>query len=450
MPRRERLPLNLSQASSANRLAVPPRPEDPRRPSSWLGGGASAEYTTSRLFTGELLALQGLAGNQAVGALIPPSIQREVVRERNERPRDIVLDERSPIAVRASVVYDYLEQHHGGSPFTFAELKSLVASDPTLVNALRTGVTATLRDYALHVLQLERPAVQTVHEDFLREFSELEDEAFKLLPLLDHALAATYRDFAHYSRLDHLFENRQLIWRFTSTPSAEVVFVDANVSPREVVEIIAKHSGGADKSNPNVITLSFGRNLGALFGTAMSAGGDPHVLNIIDKAAYLYGIDISSLASHGITAHPAVGRAISLYETEYVLVGTPGMPATTLEALAEVRVQNPFLGRAITISDTAKFKTLQSMKRIEHEMGVKAVEARHLRSLPTGIADAIIEEARAIAGVATHFQESIQNPMFIYKSHAEVTIDSAMAELGRFRALLPKVTNQAGLTPTGK
>jgi hypothetical protein len=129
MPRRERLPLNLSQASSANRLAVPPRPEDPRRPSSWLGGGASAEYTTSRLFTGELLALQGLAGNQAVGALIPPSIQREVVRERNERPRDIVLDERSPIAVRASVVYDYLEQHHGGSPFTFAELKSLVASD---------------------------------------------------------------------------------------------------------------------------------------------------------------------------------------------------------------------------------------------------------------------------------------------------------------------------------
>ncbi len=66
----------------------------------------------------------------------------------------------------------------------------------------------------------------------------------------------------------------------------------------------------------------------------------------MDKAAYLYGIEIGPLASSGITAHPAVGRAISLYESEYVLIGTPRAPKLSLAALATIRLKNPFKGKA--------------------------------------------------------------------------------------------------------
>ena len=92
-------------------------------------------------------------------------------------------------------------------------------------------------------------------------------------------------------------------------------------------------------------TLSFARNLGAIIGVALSRGGDKQVLNIVDKASYLYGIDMASLRGKGITAHPALGRGISLFETEYVLVSTPGNPARTLNELATVKLNNPFLGQ---------------------------------------------------------------------------------------------------------
>ena len=107
-------------------------------------------------------------------------------------------------------------------------------------------------------------------------------------------------------------EASPLYWRFTTTPSQEFVRISADTDAEQVLRVVAAHSGGNDKSNTAVKTLSFARNIGALIGTALSTGGDKHVLNIMDKAAYLYGIEISSLAGKGITAHPAVaGRSAS-------------------------------------------------------------------------------------------------------------------------------------------
>jgi hypothetical protein len=149
--------------------------------------------------------------------------------------------------------------------------------------------------------------------------------------------------FSHYN-----FFDAKMIWRFTSRPSTEQVYIAPDTSHEEIARVVAAHSGGNDKSNPNVKTLSFGRNVGALMGVAASKGGDKHVLNIIDKTEYLYGIDIGSLADKGISAHAATARMISLFETEYVLVASPGDPPRTLDDLATVRLKNPFKGSAIT------------------------------------------------------------------------------------------------------
>ena len=108
------------------------------------------------------------------------------------------------------------------------------------------------------------------------------------------------------------FFSDNMIWRFTTQPSDDLVYIAPGTTHQEVADVVAAHSGGADKSNPNVRTLSFGRNPGALMGVAASLGGDKKVLNIIDKAEYLYGIDIGTLARHGISAHPAgTARLIS-------------------------------------------------------------------------------------------------------------------------------------------
>jgi hypothetical protein len=107
-----------------------------------------------------------------------------------------------------------------------------------------------------------------------------------------------------------------------------------------ILTVIAAHSGGNDKSAPDVKTLSFARNPAALIGTACSSGGDPHVQDIVEQAAYLVGIDVSTLATHGVSAHPALGRAISMFETEYVLVSTPGTENTLMD-LATFICPNP-------------------------------------------------------------------------------------------------------------
>ncbi|MGH3939817.1 MAG: hypothetical protein ACRDTG_14550 [Pseudonocardiaceae bacterium] len=352
-----------------------------------------------------------------------------------------MLNEKSSIDERASVLFDYLKEDPR-SEFTFEELSSLVARDAGLLYALRPDVTVSLEDYVKRVLALGRPGEEQMkHESFLREFDALRiDKEFGLLPLIDHALATFQDRFEHYSRLDglfqELFQKTEIIWRFTSTPSAEKIFLASDVTPSEVVETIAKHSGGAEKSNARVLTLSFGRNPGALFGTALSGGGDPHVLNIIDKAAYLYGIDISTLPRKGITAHPAAGRAISLYETEYVLVGTPGMGEKTLDELATMKLLNPFQGEAIKLSEEWGFKSAELMKAIVEEMGNKVAEAKNLHGLPLKVVEGIQQEAYRVAKAADNFPVSIRSGSYIKKSGSEVTEESAYEELQKFRKIL--------------
>jgi hypothetical protein len=136
-----------------------------------------------------------------------------------------------------------------------------------------------------------------------------------------------------------------ILWRFTSNPGTEVIQITADQTLPQIIEVIAAHSGGADKTNPDVRTSSLCRNIGALLGTAASAGGDKKVLNIINKAEYLIGIDASSLAARGVSAHPALSRLISAVETEYVLVPTPGLPALSISDLSAIRVRNPFQNR---------------------------------------------------------------------------------------------------------
>lgn len=146
---------------------------------------------------------------------------------------------------------------------------------------------------------------------------------------------------AHFSALDRLTDPNML-WRFTSQPTKDVIKVDHDVPFSKIIELIGAHSGGKRKDDPSVRTLSFARNLGALIGTAYSAGGDANVASIVVRAEYLYGVDITKLKGTGITAHPAETRLISLFESEYVLVATPGDPQQTLEELATVKLKNPF------------------------------------------------------------------------------------------------------------
>ncbi|HVI72256.1 MAG TPA: hypothetical protein VM656_12320 [Pyrinomonadaceae bacterium] len=163
----------------------------------------------------------------------------------------------------------------------------------------------------------------------------------------------SHRDMVDEKRSAALFEHfnffdQHMIWRFTSLPHTECLYIARDASHEEIAEVVARHSGGNDKRNPKVKTLSFGRNLGALIGVAASTGGDKHVLNIADKAEYLYGIDIRTLAAKGISAHPATSRFISLFETEYVLLCTPG-DTHTLDSIATVRYRNPFKDQAIRV-----------------------------------------------------------------------------------------------------
>lgn len=180
--------------------------------------------------------------------------------------------------------------------------------------------------------------------------------------------------FAHYN----LFDNN-MIWRFTSMPSSENVYTarqteeGTKIDYKEILRVIAAHSGGNDKSNPYVKTLSFGKNPASLMGTAASTGGDKHVLNIIDKADFLYGIDIGTLAEKGITAHPAFARAISLFESEYVLINTPGFPPINLTELATKKYNNPFKGVAMEAMGIDRKD--RNIVAIEHEMKPVTPEA---------------------------------------------------------------------------
>jgi hypothetical protein len=208
---------------------------------------------------------------------------------------------------------------------------------------------------------------------------------------------------AHYNLFD-----TNMIWRFTSRPSTEQVYIAGGTDYGEIARVVAAHSGGNDKSNPNVKTLSFGRNPGALMGVAASTGGDKHVLNIIDKAEYLYGIDIGTLADKGITAHAANARMISLFESEYVLLSTPGFPSQNLDQLATAKLKNPFKGHAIQEMLTSREQV--GMEPVIKEMGtVEPERVENAQDMSLDFAQRILANAKRVKAAANPLAGAVQD-----------------------------------------
>lgn len=242
-----------------------------------------------------------------------------------------------------------------------------------------------------------------------------------------HEATAALPEFAHYRAFDRYFGGAQLVWRFTSNPSSEIVRVADVVQTTPdptgiltILRVIAAHSGGNDKSAPDVQTLSFARNPAALIGTACSSGGDPHVQDIVEKAAYLVGIDVSTLADRGVSAHPALGRAISMFETEYVLVSTPGTQ-NTLKDLASVISPNP-----LTAVPTAVFAAARQEKdaaanrreiitaenkRLNRTVVVEKIPQNELQLVPPQLIPQIQAAAIASTKAAQQFAGIIRSTM---------------------------------------
>ncbi len=231
-----------------------------------------------------------------------------------------------------------------------------------------------------------------------------------LLPLQSHDEALEEKKLRHFAEFDQLF-NANMLWRFTSTPSSEFVKIDAGVGMTEILQVIANHSGGNDKSNTRVITLSFGRNIAALLGIALSPGGDKQVVGIISRTPYLYGIDIASLKGKGITAHPARSRAISLFETEYVLVPVPGAAPVGLNELATVKYTNPFkgMGRKL-VEETGTPTTVAFYDAAQEKLNKKKITPEVIKDpleMPTKTVDALLSYAKLVAKAAQPFAGNV-------------------------------------------
>jgi hypothetical protein len=222
----------------------------------------------------------------------------------------------------------------------------------------------------------------------------------------------------HYRELDQLIGLPDVIWRFTSNPQSEVIKIDANVGFSQVVEIVNKHTGGNKKDDGRVRTLSFGRNLGALIGVAYSKGGDPNVAEIAVRAEYLYGVPLRSLQGQGITAHPAESRLIGIFETEYVLLATPGDPPRKLDDIAPIKLRNPFKDmdgkegreRLLEGKKLASEQLESAVGKQEDKAPPRAVEVSSgpLRNAPPQFSATVREYARRIQAAATEMSGSVR------------------------------------------
>lgn len=215
------------------------------------------------------------------------------------------------------------------------------------------------------------------------------------------ARGATLRGHAdvtdpHYTALDQAIGMPNMLWRFTSNPRTEVISIAEGTDFAKIVRLVAGHTGGNKKDDGSVRTLSFGRNLAALMGVAHSTGGDANVAAICARAEYLYGVSLDSLRGQGITAHPAEARMIGIFETEYVLVGSPGAPPRRLEDLATVKYANPFKTPDGGQVPDLPVKPLAPGKRIAIDP-----PAPDLRVAPEGFRAAVIEYARKVSKAAT-------------------------------------------------
>ncbi len=335
-----------------------------------MGARALTDSARSHLISGDKFLLRKSQGQAPITPAIPsaPVVQRDVVDD-FDRSR-VVLDRFNRDVEMAQVITASLFQKLWRSGVLGDRTFDSVFDDvmkklPGMIDVIQSqsriiGLSELVESHFKDELEEHFAQMAVGHEKWLK--------SAKTNPLVSHENMLDPKSkkyFGHYNLFD-----KNMIWRFTTRPSTETVYIAPATSHEEVNRVIAAHSGGADKSNPNVKTLSFGRNLGALVGVAASKGGDKKVLNIADKAEYLYGINIDRLARIGISAHPATARLISLFETEYVLVSTPGDRPRSLDELATVKYKNPFKNAAIQklLSDRSEMKGVEeTMPAIEHE-----------------------------------------------------------------------------------
>jgi hypothetical protein len=214
------------------------------------------------------------------------------------------------------------------------------------VRTASTDPTATTTDVIYPVRESLREIRDLRHVSWLNEQRAAFDKKLAQLGIRDPR-GSTLREHRevtdpHYTALDRELGMPGMLWRFTSNPMTEVISIAPGVDFEKIVRLVAGHTGGNKKDDGSVRTLSFGRNLAALVGVAHSKGGDANVAAINARAEYLYGVSLDSLKGQGITAHPAEARMIGIFETEYVLVGSPGAPPRRLEDLATAKYRNPF------------------------------------------------------------------------------------------------------------
>jgi hypothetical protein len=378
-----------------------------------------------------VLALQRSAGNQAVARLVQTAGPAPVT----------VLDQDSSHENQAEAIAAHLvatEDAERGLGFHYVQAEILAALEdgaltriaPLLARATPIPMGAVAAVVAKEI----RDRRDQRHRDWLDAArAEFEDALRQRLPpgvtdirgrtLREHEELAEDPMAEHYAQLDDSkLTGEDMIWRFTSQPQSEVIVVAEGTPFKDIYDLVGAHSGGNKKNDPRVRTLSFGRNLGALIGVAYSTGGDANVAGIAVRAEYLYGISLASLQGKGITAHPAEARMISVFETEYVLVATPGDPPRKLDDLATVRYANPFKG-----IDPAKGKApLLAGKKLNPATKQKAPEqpGKPLDTPPRGFSSAVWEYARKAQAAATQQYHAVRD-MDAAESRL---IDSAMGK----------------------
>jgi hypothetical protein len=370
-----------------------------------------------------LLSLQRTIGNQAVARLVQTAGPEPVV----------VLDQQSSAENRAEAIAAHLvetEVDERALGFEYVQAEILAALEDGALKdidpLLASAGPVPMATVAAPVLTEIRERRDQRHRQWLDE-TRAEYEATVRLPALADMRGHTLREHedlaademaAHYAQLDEKkLTGTDMLWRFTSNPQSEVIVIAEGTSFKDIYDLVGAHSGGNKKNDPRVRTLSFGRNLGALIGVAYSSGGDANVAGIAVRAEYLYGISIDSLKGKGITAHPAEARMISIFETEYVLIATPGDPPRKLDELATVRYANPFKDM-----EPGKKGPLLKGKKLNRATAQRPPElpAKPLDKPPKGFSRKVWEYARKAQAAASQQYEAVRD-MDIVDSRLLVT-----------------------------
>ncbi|MFQ6392343.1 hypothetical protein ACLMAJ_02695 [Nocardia sp. KC 131] len=268
----------------------------------------------------------------------------------------------------------------------------------------------------------------------------------------------------HFSAFDW-DPDHTYIWRFTSLPSKQLVSIDDKTNFATIIQLIGAHSGGNMKTDPRVRTSSFCRNIGALLGVAASTGGDKKVLNIINRTPYLCRIDLTTLPTKGVTATPALYRAISLFETEYVLVPTPKATYYLADTgrnvphdagcLNAVLFHNPFFGciapsgtfqsclvgddLSISLDSTLFINPAENFERARLELPTVTAETglQNVSSLDSGDIIRIVCYAQAVSEVASEISTLVLNKEQMVLSTTTVHVAKYAADVeARYLELL--------------